>query len=72
MSATKRSWSATFEAYDDEEVAPVKKSRAFDGFADDDDDEEPSFGRQILPVARLPADFDGVPMDGLQYLFTVR
>ncbi|KAK0498566.1 hypothetical protein EDD18DRAFT_1308743 [Armillaria luteobubalina] len=39
---------------------------------DDSDDDEPSFGRQILPVANLPADFSGMPMDGLEYLFTVR
>jgi hypothetical protein len=39
---------------------------------DDSEDEEPSYGRQILPVANLPEDFDGVPQDGLQYLFTVR
>ncbi|TFY80047.1 hypothetical protein EWM64_g3968 [Hericium alpestre] len=40
---------------------------------DDDDDSDPSFGlRQILPVANLPGDFSGEPMDGLQYLFTVR
>ncbi|KAH8118716.1 hypothetical protein DFH11DRAFT_1568843 [Phellopilus nigrolimitatus] len=38
----------------------------------DSDDEEPTMGRQILPVARLPENFDGVPMDGMQYLFTVR
>ncbi|KAK7695766.1 hypothetical protein QCA50_000403 [Cerrena zonata] len=38
----------------------------------DDDDDEPSLGRQVLPVANLPRDFDGVPEDGLQYLFTVR
>ncbi|KIK67933.1 hypothetical protein GYMLUDRAFT_154768 [Collybiopsis luxurians FD-317 M1] len=36
------------------------------------DDDEPLFGKQILPVADLPDDFDGVPGDGLQYLFTVR
>ncbi|KAI0308653.1 hypothetical protein OF83DRAFT_1288892, partial [Amylostereum chailletii] len=41
--------------------------------AADDDDDEPSYGlRQILPIANLPADFDGEPMDGMQYLFTVR
>jgi hypothetical protein len=28
--------------------------------------------RQILPVANLPIDFDDEPMDGMQYLFTVR
>ena len=39
---------------------------------EDSDEEEPMLGRQVLPVANLPADFDGVPMDGLQYLFTVR
>ncbi|KAG6833939.1 hypothetical protein H0H87_007950 [Tephrocybe sp. NHM501043] len=39
---------------------------------DDSDDEEPAFGRQILPVANLPIDFSGEPMDGAQYLFTVR
>uniref|UniRef100_A0A0W0EZB3 Uncharacterized protein n=1 Tax=Moniliophthora roreri TaxID=221103 RepID=A0A0W0EZB3_MONRR len=38
----------------------------------DSDDEEPSFGRQILPVANLPGDFDGIPQDGMEYLFTVR
>ncbi|KAG6854901.1 hypothetical protein C0991_012091 [Blastosporella zonata] len=39
---------------------------------EDSDDEEPSFGRQTLPVANLPEDFTGEPMDGAQYLFTVR
>ncbi|PWN33716.1 uncharacterized protein FA14DRAFT_190843 [Meira miltonrushii] len=29
-------------------------------------------GNQILPVAILPADFDGVPLDGSQYLAVVR
>ncbi|TFY69407.1 hypothetical protein EVJ58_g419 [Rhodofomes roseus] len=37
-----------------------------------DEDDEPSLGRQVLPVANLPANFNGVPEDGLQYLFTVR
>ncbi|KAF7352617.1 hypothetical protein MVEN_01227300 [Mycena venus] len=37
-----------------------------------DDDEEMYFGRQILPVANLPADYEGIPEDGMQYLFTVR
>lgn len=36
------------------------------------DDDEPSFGRQILPVANLPDTFDGIPSDGMEYLFTVR
>ncbi|KAH9850009.1 hypothetical protein C2E23DRAFT_870236 [Lenzites betulinus] len=39
---------------------------------EDSDDEEPTLGRQVLPVANLPETFDGVPVDGLQYLFTVR
>ena len=39
---------------------------------EDSDDDEPSLGKQVLPVANLPDDFNGVPMDGLQYLFTVR
>lgn len=38
----------------------------------DSDDEETSYGRQILPVANLPDDFNEEPMDGMQYLFTVR
>ncbi|OCH92170.1 hypothetical protein OBBRIDRAFT_773857 [Obba rivulosa] len=36
------------------------------------EDEEPSLGKQVLPVANLPADFTGEPTDGLQYLFMVR
>ena len=39
---------------------------------EDEDEEEPMLGRQVLPVANLPDTFDGVPMDGMQYLFTVR
>ena len=39
---------------------------------DDSDEEEPSLGKQVLPVANLPADFSGIPQDGLEYLFTVR
>jgi hypothetical protein len=38
----------------------------------DDDEEEPSFGRQSLPVANMPEDFDGDPRDGQEYLFIVR
>ncbi|KAG6879207.1 hypothetical protein C0992_004446 [Termitomyces sp. T32_za158] len=45
--------------------------RKRDEFEDSEDD-EPSFGRQILPVADLPEDFHGEPEDGMQYLFTVR
>lgn len=42
------------------------------GDFDDIDDENPSFGKQILPVANLPNTFDGIPGDGMEYLFTVR
>lgn len=44
--------------------------RAFDEL--DDSDEEQQMGKQILPVARLPMDFDGMPTNGMEYLFTVR
>ncbi|KAH7914431.1 survival motor neuron interacting protein 1-domain-containing protein [Hygrophoropsis aurantiaca] len=39
---------------------------------EDSDDEEPLLGKQILPVANLPLDFNQEPSDGLQYLFLVR
>jgi len=39
---------------------------------EDSDEDEPAYGKQILPVANLPDDFNAEPMDGLQYLFTVR
>ncbi|KAJ3854523.1 hypothetical protein EV368DRAFT_36599 [Lentinula lateritia] len=42
------------------------------GDSDHIDDENPSFGKQILPVANLPNTFDGIPGDGMEYLFTVR
>ncbi|KIJ70127.1 hypothetical protein HYDPIDRAFT_164269 [Hydnomerulius pinastri MD-312] len=38
----------------------------------DDDSEEIAPGRQILPIADLPDNFDQDPEDGLQYLFLVR
>lgn len=38
----------------------------------DDDEEQVSMGRQTLPVARLRDDFNGIPQDGMEYLFTVR
>ena len=44
--------------------------RTNDGFIDDG---EPIRRRApVLPVAKLPDSFDGVPQDGLEYLFTVR
>lgn len=39
---------------------------------DSSDEDEPSLGKQVLPVANLPADFSGDPEDGMQYLFLVR
>ncbi len=39
---------------------------------EDEDNEEQALGRQVLPIANLPDDFDGTPQDGMQYLFTVR
>lgn len=49
-----------------------KRSARGDGHGDDDDDDDVHGMRQILPVANLPIEFDGDPMDGMQYLFTVR
>ncbi|KAF8351591.1 survival motor neuron interacting protein 1-domain-containing protein [Amanita rubescens] len=39
---------------------------------EESDDEGPSYGKQILPVANLPNDFDRPPVNGMEYLFTVR
>ena len=54
-------------------MAPHQKRKREHGGGDGDDDDN-SYGglRQILPVANLPSDFDGEPIDGMQYLFTVR
>jgi Survival motor neuron (SMN) interacting protein 1 (SIP1) len=49
-------------------MAPSKRKRE----EYESSDEEPLLGRQVLPVADLPDDFDGEPLDGAQYLFTVR
>ena len=46
--------------------------RKRDEYETSDDDDEHVLGKQVLPVANLPFDFDGVPEDGAQYLFTVR
>jgi hypothetical protein len=45
--------------------------RKRDDFSDSDSDEIKP-GKQILPVANLPYDFDQEPQDGMQYLFLVR
>jgi hypothetical protein len=52
-------------------MSSFKRKR--DDYNDDDlEEDSPSYGRQILPVANLPEDFNDEPMDGLQYLFMVR
>ncbi|KAF8914158.1 survival motor neuron interacting protein 1-domain-containing protein [Gymnopilus junonius] len=50
-------------------MASYKRKREI---IEDSDEESPSYGKQILPVANLPNDFSGEPMDGMQYLFLVR
>ena len=73
MPALKRAWSTSFEDNEDGgEASSVNNASVNGGFVDEDDEDEPSFGKQILPVARLPDDFNGEPVDGLQYLFMVR
>lgn len=39
---------------------------------DNDEGEDIARGNQTLPVADLPPDFDGIPLDGSQYLAVVR
>ena len=46
--------------------------RKRDEYEASDDEDGHVLGRQVLPVADLPFNFDGVPEDGAQYLFTVR
>ncbi|KAH7887594.1 survival motor neuron interacting protein 1-domain-containing protein [Phlebopus sp. FC_14] len=38
----------------------------------DSDYDEPAPGKQLLPVANLPSDFDKDPANGMEYLFLVR
>ncbi|QRV72890.1 SIP1 domain-containing protein [Ceratobasidium sp. AG-Ba] len=47
-------------------MPPKRKSGSLD------DDEEPTPGNRVLPVANLPDDFNKEPEDGAQYLFLVR
>jgi len=42
------------------------------GEIEDSEEDEPSYGKQTLPVANLPDDFNDEPTNGMQYLFTVR
>ena len=46
--------------------------RKRDRYESSDDENEHVLGKQVLPIADLPFNFDGVPEDGAQYLFTVR
>ena len=46
--------------------------RKRDEYESSDDEDGHVLGKQALPVADLPFDFNGVPEDGAQYLFTVR
>ena len=54
-------------------MAPSKKRKRENEKDGSDDFDDTTCGlRQILPVANLPIDFDGEPLDGMQYLFLVR
>ena len=50
----------------------TNSKRKRDEYESSDDENDHPIGRQVLPVADLPLDFDGAPEDGAQYLFTVR
>lgn len=39
---------------------------------EDEDGDSAALGSQVLPVAELPVGFDGIPLDGAQYLAIVR
>lgn len=60
------------------EMHPTKKRRRApearrEDLDDDEEEGDPSvLGFQALPVAELPLGFDGIPMDGAQYLAVVR
>jgi hypothetical protein len=53
-------------------IMSASHKRKRDEYESSDDEGEYVMGRQVLPVANLPFDFEGVPEDGAQYLFTVR
>lgn len=56
---------------DDEDNIDADADHDASGYMDDD--EEPfKFGTSVLPVANLPYSFEGVPQNGMEYLFTVR
>ena len=53
-------------------IMPAVGKRKRGEYETSDDEGEHVMNKQVLPVANLPFDFDGVPEDGAQYLFTVR
>ena len=53
-------------------IMSTSYKRKRDEYETSDDENEYVMGKQALPVANLPFDFEGVPEDGAQYLFTVR
>ena len=53
-------------------IMPAVGKRKRDEYEASDDEGGHALGKQVLPVADLPSNFDGVPEDGAQYLFTVR
>ncbi|KAJ7178948.1 hypothetical protein C8R46DRAFT_1071970 [Mycena filopes] len=59
-------------APENEENTDLNEDSGDEMASEDGGDEDTSFGRQILPVAHLPADYEGTPANGMQYLFTVR
>ncbi|UZJ52603.1 hypothetical protein CBS101457_001923 [Exobasidium rhododendri] len=49
-----------------------RKRQGFAGQSEEDHQDKEVRGNQTLPVADLPPEFDGVPLDGAQYLAVVR
>jgi hypothetical protein len=46
--------------------------RSIDYSGNSEDDAVEHAPNQALPIANLPFNFDGIPQDGMEYLFTVR
>jgi hypothetical protein len=45
---------------------------SIDSSSDSEEDTKEHAPNQALPIANLPFNFDGIPQDGMEYLFTVR
>ena len=65
------------EGEDDEqeygpEIGEEEEEEEEEEYFEDAEDVREVFGNQSLPVAQLPDDFDGNPIDGEQYLAVVR